>query len=199
MIIQTSEKRYRMKKAIFILTILIISASAYSQNFGIKNNLVYDATLTPNLGFEVATGKRATIDLNVGYNPFTFSDHKKFKHWLVQPEFRLWHCEKFNGVFWGMHAHGGEYSVSGKHLPFGVFPNLKGYRYEGHFYGGGISFGYQWILGKRWNLEASIGAGYARIKYDKYECAECGPKLDSGHYNYWGPTKATISFIFLFD
>ncbi|MDR2947757.1 MAG: DUF3575 domain-containing protein [Prevotella sp.] len=186
-----------MKKGILILISLICSVSIFPQYVGIKNNLVYDATLTPNLGIEFGLGKKSTLDMNVGYNPFTFSDHKKFKHWLVQPEFRLWFCEKFNGTFFGIHAHGGEFSVSGNHLPFGIFPNLKGYRYEGYFYGGGISIGYQWILSKRWNLETSIGAGYARLEYDKYNCPDCGPKLDSGHYNYWGPTKATISFIYI--
>jgi len=187
-----------MKKKILILISLMISLAGYSQKVGIKNNLVYDATLTPNLGLELSVGKKNTLDLNFGYNPFTFSDHKKFKHWLAQPEFRFWTCESFNGTFFGIHAHGGEFSVAGNHLPFGVFPNLKGYMYEGYFYGGGISIGYQWILGKHWNLEASVGAGYARIHYDKYPCADCGTKLDSGNYNYWGPTKATISFIYLF-
>lgn len=186
-----------MKKGIIILISCMISLAGYSQVVGIKNNLIYDATLTPNLGLEIGLGKKKTLDINVGYNPFTFSDHKKFKHWLVQPEFRWWSCEKFNGFFWGIHAHGGQFSVAGNHLPFGVFPNLKGYMYEGHLYGGGISIGYQWILGKRWNLEASIGGGYARIHYDKYPCAECGEKIKTDNFNYWGPTKATISFIYL--
>ncbi|MBK5722260.1 DUF3575 domain-containing protein [Dysgonomonas sp. Marseille-P4677] len=186
-----------MKKEILILILVIYSMSVFSQHVGIKNNLVYDATLTPNIGFEIGLSKKSTLDLNVGYNPFTFSDHKKFKHWLVQPEYRLWLCEKFNGTFFGIHAHGGEFSVSGKHLPFGIFPNLEGYRYEGHFYGGGVSIGYQWILGKHWNLEISAGAGYTLLDYDKYNCPDCGPKLDSGQHNYWGPTKASISFIYL--
>lgn len=185
-----------MKKEIALLISLLLSVSVFSQRIGLKNNLVYDATLTPNLGLEIGMGKKSTLDLNVGYNPFTFSDQKRFKHWLVQPEYRYWFCEKFNGTFLGIHAHGGEFNVSGKHLPFGIFPNLEGYRYEGYFYGGGISLGYQWILGKRWNLETSIGVGYARLEYDKYPCPDCGPKIESYHYNYWGPTKATVSFIY---
>jgi len=187
-----------MKKGILILMTMFLSVSLYSQVVGLKNNLIYDATLTPNLGLEIGLGRKSTLDVNVGYNPFTFSDHKKFKHWLVQPEYRYWFCEKFNGTFFGIHAHGGEFSVSRLKLPFGMFPSLENHRYEGWFVGGGISIGHQWILSKHWNLEASIGAGYAYIDYDKYECPGCGPKLKAGHYNYFGVTKATLSFIYMF-
>jgi len=185
-----------MKKLIFIMISIAVSASLFSQDAAIKNNLVYDATLTPNLGLEFRLGGKQTMDINVGYNPFTFSDGKKFKHWLVQPELRFWMCESFNGTFVGIHAHGGEFSVAGIKLPFGMFKPLRDNRYEGYFVGGGISLGYQWIMSKRWSFEASLGAGYAFIDYDKYPCPDCGPKIKSDTYNYWGVTKATLSFIY---
>ena len=50
---------------------------------------------------------------------------------------------------------------------------------------------------KRWSLEASIGLGYARILYDKYPCATCGTKLKDTSKNYLGPTKASLSLIYL--
>lgn len=188
-----------MKKVFSIIIFMVCAAFASAQQIGIKNNLIYDATLTPNLGLEIGTGKKSTLDINVGYNPFTFSDHKRFKHWLVQPEYRFWTCEKFNGMFWGIHAHGGEFSVAKLKLPFGAFPTLRNHRYEGYFVGGGLTLGYQWILSKHWNLEASIGAGYAYINYDKYNCPDCGPKLKSDIYHYFGVTKAAISLIYIFN
>lgn len=186
-----------MKKGILILISWIAALSLYSQEMGIKNNLLYDATLTPNLGLEIGMGKRYTLDTNVGWNPFTFSDKKSIKHWMVQPELRYWFCEKFNGTFMGLHAHGGEYSLARVKLPFGWMKQLRDARYEGYFVGGGISIGHQWILGNRWNLEASIGAGYAFFDYDKYPCPDCGPKIKSDTYNYWGVTKATFSIIYI--
>jgi len=189
-----------MKKVIlFALTAFIWSITSYSQTVAIKNNLLYDATLTPNLGLEFGLAKKSTLDLHAGYNPFKFSNGKRFKHWLVQPEYRYWVCEKFNGSFWGVHLHGGQYSVGGIKLPFGMFPSLKDYRYEGFFVGGGVSYGYQWMLGKRWNLEAAIGVGYAYLGYDKYPCKDCGPKIKSDHRHYFGPTKAAISIIYIID
>lgn len=186
-----------MKKVLFVLFTLLFSVVSYSQHFALKNNLLYDATLTPNLGMEIGLSKRITLEIGGGYNPFTFSNHKKFKHWLAQPEIRFWMCEKFNGTFFGIHAHGGEFSIANLDLPFGWLNQLKNHRYEGYLYGGGISIGHQWVLGKHWNLEASIGGGYARIEYDKYNCPECGPKIKSDHYNYFGVTRATLSFIYI--
>ena len=70
-------------------------------------------------------------------------------------------------------------------------------RYQGHLYGGGISYGYQWIINTRWNLEATIGVGYARLYDSKYPIASCGKKIRSEHHNYWGPTKAGITIIYI--
>lgn len=186
-----------MKKGIIILVSMLVSMSVYSQHVGIKNNLLYDAALTPNLGLEIGLGKKATLDISGNYNPFKLGNHRQYKHWMVQPEFRLWTCEKFNGLFFGLHGIGGEFSIARIKLPFGLYKQLRDHRYEGYFYGGGITVGYQWVLSKHWNLEAAIGGGYMRIHYDKYPCPDCGPKIWTGNYNYWGPTKAAISLIYV--
>ena len=52
--------------------------------------------------------------------------------------------------------------------------------------------------GKHWNLETELGIGYAYLKYDKYLRNRCGRFIDTGHRNYWGPTKLSISFMYLF-
>lgn len=55
---------------------------------GIKTNLLYDATSTLNLGVEFRTGRRTSFDMSANWNPFSFSDNRKWKHLLIQPEFR---------------------------------------------------------------------------------------------------------------
>ena len=128
-----------MKKAFLLGLALLFSLSMSAQHFALKNNLLYDATTTPNLGFEVGLSKKVTLDVSAGYNPFKFNDGKKLKHWLVMPEVRYWTCEKFNGTFIGVHALGGQYNIAGIKLPFGIFPNLKDHRYDGYLYGGGLT------------------------------------------------------------
>lgn len=184
----------------FFLVILALATSlsfSYAQKVAIKNNLLYDATVTPNLALEIAMSRKMTLEMAAGLNFFDFSNNKKIKHFLVQPELRWWTCDVFNGHFFGLHGHGAQFNVGGWDIPVGRLDTFRNNRYQGYLYGGGLSYGYQWLLRPRWNLEASIGGGYARIHYEKYPCTTCGTKLDEGHTNYFGVTKAAVSLIYI--
>lgn len=197
-----------MRKSLFFIAMgiaLLFSTSIYGQKVAVKTNLLYDATSTLNLGFEFGLSKKWTLDVSGNYNPWEFGENRKMKHWMVQPEMRYWLCEKFNGHFFGLHAHGAQYNWGGM-LPWGfkngkMFGienrNIQEHRYEGWLVGAGLSYGYQWILGKRWSLEASLGIGYAYLNYAKYKCEKCGEKIGDGHKNYFGPTKAAVSIIYI--
>ncbi|WP_448777560.1 DUF3575 domain-containing protein [Bacteroides congonensis] len=163
-----------------------------AQEVAVKTNLLYDATTTLNLGVEIGLGTKMTLDISGNYNPWRFHDYR-LKHGLIQPELRYWTCEKFNGHFFGLHGFYGKYNVGG--LPFNS--NMRHNRYQGHLYGGGISYGYQWLLNDHWNLELSLGIGYAHLQDKKYPCADCGDMIKKGHHNYFGPTKAAVSIIYV--
>ena len=172
----------------------------YLPKFAIKTNALYWATSTPNLGFEVGLAKKLTLDVSGNYNPWKFSDNKQFKHWLVQPELRYWTCDVFNGWFFGLHAHGGQMNIGGIDVPFVLQKGdgkMKEHRYEGYFWGGGLSAGYQWVVSNRFNIEASLGIGYVHTRYDKYKCTTCGKKEGKGDADYIGPTRAAISIIYM--
>ncbi len=177
--------------------VLLYSMDGYAQKVGVKTNLLYDATTTANLGLEIGLARQWTLDVSGNYNGWTSSETRKFKHWLIQPEARYWFCQKFNGHFLGLHGHYSKFNMGGFKLPFGLYKGLRDNRYQGDLYGAGLSYGYHWILGKRWGFEATIGAGYARINYDRIQCKTCGDKTGPHHKNYWGPTKAGISLIYL--
>lgn len=179
------------------LTVALLCASGFwftgnAQNIALKTNLLYDATTTLNLGVEVGLSSKMTLDISGNYNPWKFNDFR-LKHGLIQPEVRYWTCEKFNGHFFGLHGFYGSFNVGG--LPFNS--NMKHNRYQGSLFGGGVSYGYQWILNDYWNLEASFGVGYARLRDKKYPCAECGEMLKDRHQNYFGPTKVAVSIIYV--
>lgn len=180
-----------------LLLFCLLPLAASGQHFNLKTNVLYDATATFNLGAEIGLGTQTSLDVSGNYNPWSFTDKdRQWKHWMVQPEFRYWLCERFNGHFFGVHALAGEYNVNRVKLPFDILPSLNKYNYQGNFFGGGISYGYEWILSKHWGLEATIGVGYLRVKYDQYQNPDCGTKLESGHKNYFGPTKAGITFTY---
>lgn len=183
------------------LFILVLSASCnfcFSQNWGVKTNIVHWAAgITPNIGVEFALNRKYTLEIGGGYNHFNFEDNKKAHHWLVQPELRYWTCEAFNGHFFGVHALAGEYNIGGVDIPLGRLKKFKDHRYEGFAYGGGLSYGHQWMIAPKWNFELSLGAGYAYLTYDKYPCIKCGSKLESNDKHYLGVTKAAVSLIYL--
>ena len=149
-------------------------------------------------------GRKHTLQgfysLNLWKKPL--GDHRQWKHWQAGLEYRWWPCSKFNGHFVGVHAMGGEFNFAAlKHfkLPFYNWPtDLNTMRYEGWNAGVGVTYGYQWILSRHWNLEASIGAGYQYIHYKKYPCAECGSKLEDGHKHYFGFDKLALSVLYVF-
>ena len=166
----------------------------------IKNNLLYDATLTLNIGLEARIGDRSTLQAFYGLNPWKCSDTKKWRHWSLMPEYRYWLNEEkapyLLGWFAGVHALGGEFNVGGVKMPFGMMKWLKDNRYEGWYIGGGLTLGHAWRLSNRWRLEAAIGIGYIHLKYDQYENEVCGDLIHSGGYNYFGPTKLALNIAY---
>ena len=165
---------------------------------GVKTNIPYWGTATFNAEVEVRLAKKWTLELEAGLNPF---DGKKddgsygrsLKHLRLHPELRYWFCESFHKHFLGLHIPYLLYNVSDVKL-LGV----ENERSQGWGTGVGFSYGYQWLQSKHWNLEATVGVGYLYLDYDKYPCANCGSKIESGHKHYFGPTQAAISIMYLF-
>ncbi len=191
--------------ALFTLLWLMPATKAMSQ-CAIKSNIIHDATATPSLALEVATGRRNSVQLYYGLNAWKTHDTKQWKHWILRPEYRWWFCSTFNGHFLDVHAQGGQFNAANINLlPTGVYfggdnlqKELRSNNYVGTFAGIGIGYGYQWILNRHWNVEAEIGVGYNHVWYDKYRCGECGPKIGTGETNYVGITKLGLSLVYVF-
>lgn len=193
-----------MKRIILFLAIIIASASQIvrGQDVAVKTNLLSDAFFNPNLGIEIELTSKWTLDVTGQLNVWTLSHDKRWKHWLVQPETRYWFCEAMSGHFLGLHALAGQYNIGHIDTDFKFlgtdFSNLKSHRYQGWFGGLGVAYGYSWLLGKHWNLEAELGIGWTYTRFDQFECEGCGRRTDKGHHNYIGPTKAAINLIYVF-
>lgn len=177
-----------MKK--ILLSILLLASLPQvvtAQKVAVKTNAIYWLTTTINGGVELALNPRNTLDLSGAYNPWTFNGGRKIHLWMAQPEYRHWFCEKFEGHFLGIHAHGGQF-----------FAALNDKRYDGNFVGGGISYGFDWILSPHWNIEATLGVGYAYIWYKQSPWLPCIKCREDRHKHYVGPTKVGVTFTYLF-
>lgn len=196
--------RNLLRYLIAILFVFAVSSHAKAQDFAVKTNLLGDAMGSLNLGIEGRLTERWTMDLSGHLDPWTRKDGQLWRHSFVQPEARWWFCDAFSGHFLGIHAHGGIFNVGGVDSSLGTFLTndfsvLRDSRYQGWFAGAGVSYGYALILGRHWNLEFEVGAGYAYTRYDQFECEECGEILaENMTHHYVGLTKAAISLVFLF-
>jgi hypothetical protein len=198
-----SEKNFTKKLFIALLFVVLSFTMKAQNNTAIKTNILYDATATINAGIERTVSPHSSFDLSGNLNIFTFADNMKWKHWLVQPEYRYWFCNTLMGSFFGVHLLGGQYNIGGVDLPFSFlgtdYSKLKDSRYEGWMAGAGVAYGYAWPLSEHWNLEAEIGFGYVYTRYNSFQCEKCGEKLEENQdHHYVGPTKAALNLIYIF-
>lgn len=177
----------KISVTVAILWAVMYGGDLYAQDFALKTNTLYLATLTPNIGAEFRLGNNMTLNVGGAYRPSNMSYDPDIRMWLVQPEWRYWTCESFNGHFFGVHLHGAQY-----------YARYDGKLYDGSLVGGGISYGYGWPLAKHWNLEAEIGAGYARMCYKESPDIPCSKCAVRKHRNYIGPTKISLTVSYLF-
>jgi hypothetical protein len=193
-----------MKKVLFLFATLLTGLSSVLAQtplqtdkgavWALKTNAVYWATTTPNIGAEVRLAPKWTLEAEIGLNPFTGKNDdgsygKSLKHFRLHPEVRYWFCEAFYKHFLGLHIPYLIYNISDVKLL-----GTENERHQGWGTGVGISYGYQWVLGKHWN----IGVGYLYLDSEVYPCANCGTKIRDVKKHYFGPTQAAISAVYLF-
>lgn len=161
----------------------------------VKNNLLYDLALAPNLEIEFAIGKRWS--LNTEYKcPWWLNNQHSFCYQLLSGgvEARCWlgnrqKRDRLTGHFLGIYAEGGAYDFQLK--------EDKGFR--GRYYAAsGLTYGYTHQLATHLALEFSLGIGYLETEYRKYTSYK-GDLVwtNSGRYHFIGPTKAKVSLVWL--
>ena len=193
-----------MKQKLLILSLflMMVSIPGFSQKAVLKTNLISDAVTTPNLGVEFKMAPKWTFDIT-GQANFWNIHERRWRHWMVMPEVRVWFCEAFQGSFWGLHLIGGQFNVGNikNNIKFlgSDFSKMTDNRFQGWGAGAGIGYGYDWILAKHWNLEFEVGVGWIYTRFDQYPCAECGTAIakDKPH-NYFGPTKLSLAIEYVF-
>ncbi|GHU54397.1 hypothetical protein FACS189411_00980 [Bacteroidia bacterium] len=169
--------------------------------FAVGTNLLYDAALLPNISVEAAFNKHFSLQLQaaLAWYETKAPDYWSYRLQMLWLEGKYWwgsNPEPLTGPFVGLYGAVGKYDIR-------LFP--KGGEPLGdlsHFsYSVGFTIGYSKPIGHRWNLEFSLGAGYLAGKYDKYNrtCAECYIWHDSKERQYFGPTKASVSLIYIFN
>ena len=178
-----------------------------AQSLAIRNNLLYDATLTPNLGIEMHVDSTWSIGLNVGVNAWDIDKqkNKKWRHFLVSPNVRHYFGQKrdtlnhytyedgrlvnvrhdslaiYNsGHYIELNAIYSHYNVGNIKFPFGLYKSVRDRRLQGDLVALGAKYGYSWILGRDWRLEAEAGIAVGYAWFKENDCDHCGTYYGKG-------------------
>lgn len=163
----------------------------------VKNNLLYDLALAPNIEVEIPIGRWWSF--NAEYKcPWWLNSRNNFCYQFLSGgiEGRYWlgnryKHDRLSGHFFGIYAEGGIYDFQ--------FKEEVGY--QGKYYGAaGLTYGYGWKLARHFSMEFSFGVGYLTTEYKKYAPYEGDiVREKSGKYNFIGPTKLKVSLVWLIN
>ena len=167
-----------------------------SHPVALKTNLLYDIALLPNLALEIAIPGRWSVEIEGAWSWWNSRKDNTYYHRIQAAgiEGRKWfgkkHTNPLTGHYLGLYAMGGTYDVK--------FSNT-GYLSDWS-YSAGISYGYSFPIGQKFNLEMGLAAGYLGGKYKDYiydALYDDFPWLRTRERNYFGPTKAKVSLVWL--
>ncbi len=176
-----------LRKTVIILCISALSAlfgsRAEAQVCALKTNALMLAGLTPNFGVEIVTGEHTSFE----FSAFGHKDPYGLTSRIVglQPEFRYW----FNGrpmirEYVGIGALLASYDMTFRQHIIGKKAKESPYQVnDGDVAGLGLTGGYVFALGKRFNMElsGSFGVMYFRQKQyfpaDKYDTDKIGETM----------------------
>ncbi len=131
---------------------------ASAQRIGLKTNALYWLAATPNLGAEFRLNRHLTLDVEGACNKLTVSDYS-VRAFSFTPEMRWWFSARPQvGHFVGVMAMAADYKLK-----------LDKKNHNGDMFGAGFTYGYAFVLGKRWSMEATAGVGVAYIREKKWD------------------------------
>lgn len=148
----------------------------------LRTNLLYDATLSPNLGVDVRVDSAWTVGLLVGINAWDIDKekNKKWRHALFSIRARKYRDSLFHKGYYEADVIYSHYNVGNTKIPFGLYSAVKDHRLQGDLIALGGKYGYSWILSRTWRIEAEAGVAVGYAWFKEYDCPHCGTYYGKG-------------------
>ena len=166
----------------------------------LRTNTLYDLALSPNVGIEVQTDIGLAWQLDyVGAWWNSRESNRYFSSYAFQTEIRYYLDSDIRPMpYKGQHI-----GVYGQMATYDFEFGGKGYmsRNLDKSFGIGLSYGCSFAIGRRWNLDLTIGYGWFHSTYDVYHPDGLGGyEYDESHKrNYFVPTKLEASLVWLLN
>ena len=183
---------FNQLRIIALLLVLTVQQAAEAQSssdestqlprIALRTNLLYDATLSPNLGVDVRVDSAWTVGLLTGINAWDIdkTENKKWRHALFSLRARKYRDSLFHkGYFEGdlIYSH---FNVGNTKIPFGIYKGVQDRRLQGDLVALGGKYGYSWILARHWRIEAEAGVAVGYAWFKEYDCDHCGTYYGKG-------------------
>ena len=148
----------------------------------LRTNLLYDATLSPNLGVDVRVDSAWTVGLLVGINAWDIDKekNKKWRHALFSIRARKYRDSLFHKGYYEADVIYSHFNVGNTKIPFGLYSAVKDRRLQGDLIALGGKYGYSWILSRTWRIEAEAGVAVGYAWFKEYDCDHCGTYYGKG-------------------
>ena len=160
------------------LAVLTFNISGKAQQFSVGNNLVYSATLTPNLSLETRLDSSWTMGISGGYRPWPTDDNvqRKYRHLSLDLYARKWKKDnQWKGWYYGFDALWVHYNLSNIKLHyFGMFKDASHHRIQGNLLGIGSFGGYAVDLGSGFGVDFQAGADLSWTHHTIFYEVHCG-------------------------
>lgn len=159
-----------------------LGEEAKQPRIALRTNLLYDATLSPNLGVDVRVDSAWTVGLLVGINAWDINEkeNKKWRHALFSIRARKYRDSLFHKGYYEADVIYSHYNVGNTKIPFGLYSAVKDRRLQGDLIALGGKYGYSWILSRTWRIEAEAGVAVGYAWFKEYDCPHCGTFLGNG-------------------
>lgn len=169
----------------------------------LKTNMLYDALLVPNVGAEFYVGGGWTVGGGWMYAWWKKGDAHRY--------WRIYGGELAVRRYFGRRAAekpltGHHAGVYGQMLTYDFQNGGRGYMggvpggtlFEKANYAAGLEYGYSLPVGRRLNIDFTIGVGYMWGRYMEYRrIDDCDVWQSTRRRRWFGPTKAEISLVWL--
>ena len=177
---------------IALLLVLSLQQEAFAQTplgeatqhsrIALRTNLLYDATLSPNLGVDVRVDSAWTVGVLAGLNAWDIdkTENKKWRHALFSLRARNYRDNLFQKSYFEGDLIYSHFNVGNTKIPFGLYSAVKDHRLQGDLVALGGKYGYSWILARDWRIEAEAGVAVGYAWFKEYDCPHCGTFLGNG-------------------
>jgi len=159
-----------------------LGEEAKQLRIALRTNLLYDATLSPNLGVDVRVDSAWTVGLLAGVNAWDIdkAKNKKWRHMLFSLRARNYFHTVFHKNYMEFDAIYSHFNVGNTKIPFGLYKGVQDRRLQGDLVALGGKYGYSWIMARNWRIEAEAGVAVGYAWFKEYDCPHCGTFLGNG-------------------